>query len=171
MSLIKEGEKMGLESFWVEMPVTGKRNSNWGKYFSFPIKGIKKGAQWDQHSCLFSDQQEQHETESRKVQVGYWEKILHSDGSWALEHAPPGSGHSTKPHKNSRTVWTMLSGMWACGGIVGTIMYRTKSWTSLTPVGSFKLKISICLPKKMLMIPLAGYMLPKWRSETILKQT
>lgn len=44
MSLMKEGEKMGLESFWVEMPVTGKRNSNWGKYFSFPIKGIKKGA-------------------------------------------------------------------------------------------------------------------------------
>ena len=32
-----------------------------------------------------------------EVQVGYQEKILHQEGSWAMEQASQGSGHGTKP--------------------------------------------------------------------------
>jgi len=39
---------------------------------------------------------EQHETAIGEVQTGYQEKVLHREGSQALEQTPLGSSHGTR---------------------------------------------------------------------------
>ena len=61
-----------------------------------------------------------------KVWGGYQENVLHPEGGWALEQAPQGSGHSTKPGRIQEMFGQCSQ---AHGVILGVSC--SKSWTGV----------------------------------------
>ena len=47
----------------------------------------------------WENSRKQQQAEPGEVEAGYQEKVFHPEGAWALEQAPQGSGHSTKPER------------------------------------------------------------------------